>query len=117
MFPARGATVFTGGKVQISFQYVGTNGVLAKGTSDASMGNWTVDGKFQGQQDPAEGSLKVLDGFKATTVEYTAPDKIPPRNPVAIAVSFHPSANSKSLVTLICNVTVYPAIRLQLKWN
>jgi hypothetical protein len=106
MFPAGGATIFTGGKVQISFQYIGTNGLLAKGTSDASMGRWTIDGKFQGQQDPAEGSLKVLDGLKATTVEYTAPDKIPPVNPVAIAVSFHPSADSKSLVTLVCNVTV-----------
>lgn len=106
MFPAKGATVFTGGKVQISFQYIGTNGALVKGTSDASMGNWTIDGKIRDQQDPAEGSLRITDGLKATTVEYTAPDKVPPRNPVAIAVSFHPSADSKSLVTLICNVTV-----------
>ncbi len=70
------------------------------------MGNWTIDGKSRDQQDPSRRFPEDYGWFKATTVEYTAPDKIPPRNPVAIAVSFHPSANSKSLVTLICNVTV-----------
>ncbi len=106
MFPAKGATILTGEKLQISFQYVTTNGNVMKGTSDGTMGSWTIDGKISDQQDPAEGSLRVTDHFLSSTVEYTAPDKIPPRNPVAIAVTFHPSPESKSLVTLICNVTV-----------
>ncbi len=106
MFPGASATVFTGGKLQLSFQYIATNGLLIKGTSDASMGIWTINGNPAGQGDPAEGILKITDGLKATTVEYTAPDNIPPRNPVAIAVSFHPNAGGKSNVTLICNVSV-----------
>jgi len=62
MFPANGATVFTGGKVQISFQYITTKGDVIRGTSDASMGNWTIDGKSRDQQDPSEGSLRITYG-------------------------------------------------------
>ncbi len=106
MFPGASATVFTGSKLQLSFQYIATNGSLIKGTSDASMGIWTINGNPAGQGDPAEGTLKITDGLKATTVQYTAPDKVPPTNPVAIAVTFHPNAGGKSNVTLICNVSV-----------
>jgi hypothetical protein len=106
MFPGASATVFTGGKLKLFFQYFATNGAPIKGTSDGTMANWTINGNPAAQADPAEGTLKITDDFLAATVEYTAPDKVPPRNPVAIAVTLHPKAGSKSNVTLICNVSV-----------
>jgi hypothetical protein len=108
LIPGSTATVTTGGHIQISFYYVGSK--LVQGTSDASMGVWTINGNAS---NPAEGTLKIKDPMAATTVEYTAPDKIPPTNPVAVAVQFHPSAGSKSVVFLICNITVVAGYKVK----
>lgn len=106
MHPGASATVSTGGKLNLFFQYITTEGAVINGASDLSIANWTINGKSAGQGGDGEGTLRVTDGMNATKVEYTAPDKIPATNPVAVAVSFHPSSGSKSMVTLICNITV-----------
>jgi hypothetical protein len=43
------------------------------------------------------------------TATYKAPPAVPSKNPVAVAVSFHPADSAKELVTLICNITIVDA--------
>jgi hypothetical protein len=106
MHPGASATVFTGGKLNLFFQYISTEGAVINGASDLSIANWTINGNSAGQGDDAAGTLRVTDGMNATAVEYTAPDHIPATNPVVVAVSFHPYSGSKSMVTLLCNITL-----------
>jgi hypothetical protein len=43
------------------------------------------------------------------TATYQAPPTVPAKNPVAVAVSFHPGDTAKGLVTLICNIKIVSA--------
>jgi hypothetical protein len=58
-----------------------------------------------------DASLHSIDGDLAPdltflTATYKAPPAVPAKNPVAVAVTFHPADTAKSAVTLICNVTI-----------
>jgi hypothetical protein len=77
MHPGASATVFTGEKLKLFFQYITTEGAVINGSSDLSISNWTLNGKPAGQGDDTEGTLRVTDGMNATAVEYTTPVKYP----------------------------------------
>ncbi|MBX6381273.1 MAG: hypothetical protein IRZ01_11430 [Thermoflavifilum aggregans] len=76
------------------------------GLGDAKTPHWMMNGNST-TLSGSEGTLNPdLSFLKAT---YTAPSKIPAKNPVAISVSFQPDDKSKTLVTLICNIKIVDA--------
>jgi len=91
-----------GHSITITMMYLNKNNqnVIA-----AENGSWSVNGQPIGKIDPASGYLKTTDLTLAKVI-YTAPDKIPSANPVAISVSFKPDPSITTYVTLVCNITI-----------
>lgn len=66
--------------------------------------SWSVNGVNFPAENAAYGKLTVSLGlFKVT---YTAPSKVPDRNPVAVAVSFYDDSSHQQ-ITLVCNISIY----------
>ncbi|MGN6249426.1 MAG: hypothetical protein ACTHNG_13820 [Ginsengibacter sp.] len=67
--------------------------------------HWMLNGSANANA--SEGTL--LPDLTFLNATYTAPAQAPAKNPVAVAVQFHPKKGSKQLVTLICNVKIVSA--------
>lgn len=65
---------------------------------------WSINGKPAATADKSEGS--IFSGLKTADAIYTAPDKIPPVNPVMVAVKFKANDTSKQEVTLLCTIKI-----------
>ncbi|SFV27740.1 hypothetical protein SAMN05660895_0177 [Thermoflavifilum thermophilum] len=87
--------------------YLPTQSAKNIGIGDAASPVWMINGNSNNLTG-SEGTLQPdLTFLKAT---YTAPAKVPVKNPVAIAVSFHSDENSKTLLTLVCNIKIVEAV-------
>ena len=78
---------------------------LATDVGIAETPKWTINGSTNASS--SDGTL--LPDLSFLNATYTAPAKAPAKNPVAIAVQFHPDPNKKQIATLICNVKIVSA--------
>ncbi len=94
-------------KMNFAIKWIDNPGSLHEGTADITQTpEWMLNGNSE-NENSNDGNLKNdLNSEKAV---YTAPAKVPAKNPVAVSVRFHPSESDKSIVTLICNVTIVDA--------
>ena len=65
---------------------------------------WTINGQPPTVANRDEGS--IFSGLSETDGVYTAPDKVPPINPVTIAVKFRANDSTTQEVTLLCKVAI-----------
>lgn len=65
---------------------------------------WTINGNSLSQANPADGNLSS--NFDLVSATYTAPQKVPSKNPVAVSIAFKLSDTSKMVLFLTCNITV-----------
>ncbi|MDE3213393.1 MAG: hypothetical protein KGM98_09170 [Bacteroidota bacterium] len=95
-----------GESMHLYIHYFGPDGTMHEGVDsyNKQLPQWFLNGKPRNQSGPKSGKLSEDLSFEHAT--YTAPSQIPPGNPVTISVQFHPSDSSKTLVTLLCNVTI-----------
>jgi hypothetical protein len=104
--PGPSKTLAPGQSFQLSLQRVNLSGAVA-GAIASDVISWTVNGNPISSLDPADGNLTPdLTLLKAT---YTAPSVPPARNPIAITATIKTEDNTKSVVMLICNVTILSA--------
>src|SRR5690348_4472036 len=68
--------------------------------------SWTLNGAGFSHQDPAAGRIRP--DLTTRHCDYTAPDHVPTRNPVAVSVTLTPNG-AKAQITLVCNVTIVDA--------
>jgi len=86
--------------------YLPTQLATEIGVGNVATPVWMINGNSNNLTG-SEGTLQPdLTFIKAT---YTAPAKVPAKNPIAIAVSFQPSENSKTLLILVCNIKIVEA--------
>jgi hypothetical protein len=103
LFPFKSnVTVPAGSKLNFEIRAVNDSGITETITSDMIGAEWTINGQ---PTNPSYGKLNIAPLNKTKAI-YTAPDKAPDKNPVAIAVSFIADNDRKTKVTLICNVTI-----------
>jgi len=67
--------------------------------------HWMLNGSANANA--SDGTL--LPDLTFLNATYTAPAQAPAKNPVAIAVQFHPDPDKKQVVTLVCNVKIISA--------
>ncbi len=74
--------------------------------ADALLSNeqWTIDGKDLSSQNNEEGNFK-LQTLQFDKGNYTAPAKVPPRNPVVITLSFQPEGQKEKII-LYCRIHI-----------
>lgn len=100
--PGYRLTVAVDTQVDLSLIELDINGLTHQTSADAE--GWTINGKNSSELDPSEGKFRV--GMPTTSGTYTAPHTVPKVNPVAVALSFHPTPGSKTKETVVCNITV-----------
>ena len=102
MAPGYRLTVAVDNSVDLSLIELDLDGMPHPPSADAE--GWTINGKDSTSLDPSEGKFRV--GMPTTTGTYTAPHTVPKVNPVAVALSFHPTHGSKTKETVVCNITI-----------
>lgn len=106
LMPGSSFMVPEGGRLTLHILYLSPEGNPYEGIgkgSEAQAPQWMINGDPVPYHDALEGNLTPQ--FISAT--YDAPrSALPPKNPVVISASFHPSDTSKELITLICNVQV-----------
>ena len=103
--PAEEMTIPVGGKLTLHVQTMNADGNILQ-ADPAFVGQWTINGKETA--DPQYGNISH--GLSFVNATYTAPDKVPAKNPVAIAVSFKTrSQGNESKITLVCTITITDA--------
>jgi len=100
--PGYRMTLAVDSSVDLSLIVLGVDGLPRQTTADAT--GWLVNGKDSSALDPSEGHFRT--GMPPTTGTYTAPHTVPKTNPVAVALSFQPTAGSKTKETVVCNITI-----------
>jgi hypothetical protein len=96
-------TIPTNAKLNFEIGAINESGKIETVVSDINTSAvWTINGQ---PLNPAYGKLD-LNPLNKTKATYTAPEKVPPRNPVAVSVSFIEDDDKKTRITLVCNVTV-----------
>ncbi len=102
MAPGYRLTVAVDNSIDLSLIELDVDGMTHQPLADAE--GWTINGKDSSELDPSEGKFRT--GMPPTTGTYTAPHTVPKVNPVAVALSFHPTRGSKTKETVVCNITV-----------
>jgi len=100
--PGYRLTVAVDNSVDLSLIELDVDGLTHQALADAE--GWTINGKDSSELDPSEGKFRT--GMPPTTGTYTAPHTVPKVNPVAVALSFHPTRGSKTKETVVCNITI-----------
>jgi hypothetical protein len=100
--PGYKVTLAVDNSVNLSLITLDVGGGIHQTSTDAEC--WTINGKDSSQLDPSEGMFRT--GMPTTTGTYTAPHTVPKVNPVAVALSFHPTPGSKTKETVVCNITI-----------
>ena len=101
------ATLEPNQSLNLEIKKLDSTGDLPQTANDLNVGSattpvWNLNGSSG--SNPSNGILHPdLTFLKAT---YTAPAKVPAKNPVAVSVVIHPGSNPKSAVTLICNIRI-----------
>lgn len=117
LIPSPGISLPVGGKLNLHIYEIGADNIPHPATLGAYVPQWMLNGKGERAADPSEGHLTSLDvgSLKedsdpfVTYATYVAPDKIPPVNPVAVAVEITPPVAGQPRITLICNVRITEA--------
>jgi len=103
--PAEEMTIPVGGKLTLHVQTMNADGNILQ-ADPAFVGQWTINGKETA--DPQYGNISH--GLSFVNATYTAPDKVPAKNPVDIAVRFKTrSQGNESKITLVCTITITDA--------
>lgn len=106
-------------KLPLSIQWIDDKGNPHFGTNDFRMHDllpdWTINGQQSNANNP-EGNLSVDLSFAKAV--YTAPSRIPVKNPVLVAVKFPANDTTKEMVTLICRIEIVnPANKWYITYN
>lgn len=106
LLPGPAKTLAPGAKFKLILQRYNIDGTVA-GAPGVEVLKWTVNGHDLDNQNPADGNLSV--DLTLANATYTAPAIAAAHNPVAIAVTAKANDDSKSVMILICNVTILSA--------
>jgi hypothetical protein len=105
LLPGPSFMVTAGGSLTLQIQHYSESGNVYEGignSDEIQAARWMINGNPVPYQDAFEGNLMP----KFISATYHAPRNLPPKNPVVISASFHPSDTSRELITLVCNVQV-----------
>jgi hypothetical protein len=106
LVPGDSVTVPEGYSQQLSIWSADYTGNLHEGVSDITktIPGWYLNGKEPGKENPDEGKLSV--SLPIEHASYTAPQSLPPQNPVMVSVNFRANDTTKEQTTLLCMIRV-----------
>lgn len=106
LLPAGSITLPEGASVQLKIYFADVTGALHTGVSDfeKTVPGWYLNGKEPGKGNAAEGKLSVSLPIEQAT--YTAPQSLPPQNPVIVSVNFRANDSTKEQTTLLCSIRI-----------
>ena len=110
MAPSSSLTLNVNQTATLKIGYINANGDIAP-QKKLDIGieqtpHWMLNGR---NASSASNDGHLSPDLTFLTATYKAPAAVPAKNPVAVAVSFHPGDTAKGLVTLICNINIVDA--------